>query len=110
MKSEFVACASALQEVVWLQRFFEKLSIAMNYKGPMNLYCDSQAAIAYIKDPKYHSKAKHINIRYNFVRDVVANGEITLQYIPTYEMIADLFTKAICRDLFRKHVKLSRFT
>ena len=76
----------------------------------MILYCESQVAITYTKDTMYHSKTKHIDIKYNFVRDVVANGEITLQYIPTYEMIADLFTKAICRDLFRKHVKLSRFT
>jgi len=100
-----VACASAVQEVVWLKRFFEHLSIAKNSKGPMILYCDSQAAIAYTKDPKYHNKTKHIDIKYNFVRDVVASGEITLQYIPTREMIADPFTKAISRDLFEKHVK-----
>ena len=71
----------------------------------MILYYDSQAAIAYTKDPKYHSKTKHIDIKYNFMRDVVANGEITLQYIPTREMIANPFTKAISRDLFEKHVK-----
>ena len=70
----------------------------------MNLYCDSQTTITYTKDPKYHSKSKHINIKYNFVSDVVANREITLQYLPTHEMIADPFTKAISRDLFEKHV------
>lgn len=71
----------------------------------MILYYDSQAAIAYTKDPKYHSKTKHIDIKYNFVRDIVANKEITLQYIHTREMIVDPFTKAIIRDLFEKHVK-----
>lgn len=49
----------------------------------MTLYCDSQAAIAYTKDLKYHNKTKHIDIKYNFVRDIVANGEINLEHIPT---------------------------
>ncbi|OIT36643.1 retrovirus-related pol polyprotein from transposon tnt 1-94 [Nicotiana attenuata] len=103
MEVEFVACASAIQEVVWLKRFFEHLDITRNSQGPMTLYCDSQAAIAYTKDPKYHSKTKHIDIKYNFVRDVVASGELNLQYIPMRSMIVDLFTKAIARDLFEKH-------
>jgi len=61
MESEFLAYASAIQEIVWLKRFFQHLSIAKNSKGPMILYCDSQAAIAYTKDPKHHSKTKHID-------------------------------------------------
>ena len=81
------------------------MSIAKNSKCPMILYCDSLAALAYTKDPKYHSKTKHIDIKYYFVRDVVASAEITLQYISTREMIVDPFTKAITRDLFEKHVK-----
>ncbi|XP_060190833.1 secreted RxLR effector protein 161-like [Lycium barbarum] len=104
MEVEFVACASAVQEAVWLKRFFEHLDVENNSQGSMILHCDSQAAIAYTKDPKYHSKTKHIDIKYNFVRDTVASGEVTLQYIPTREMIADPFTKAISGDLFEKHI------
>ncbi|XP_075088620.1 secreted RxLR effector protein 161-like [Nicotiana tabacum] len=78
METEFVACASVVQEVVWLKRFFEHLDITKNSQGPMTLYCDSQAAIAYTKDPKYHSKTKYIDIKYNFVIDMVASGEINL--------------------------------
>lgn len=104
MESKFVACITAIQEVVWLKRFFKHLNIANNSKGLMILNYDSQVAITYTKDPKYHSKTKHIDIKYNFVRDIVASGEINLQYIPTREMIADTFTKAISRDLFEKYV------
>ncbi|XP_070029523.1 secreted RxLR effector protein 161-like [Nicotiana sylvestris] len=104
MEDEFVACASAVQEAVWLKRFFEHLDIGKNSQGDMTLYFDSQVAIAYIKDPKYHNKTKYIDIKYNFVRDMVASGEINLQYIPTRSMIADPFTKAISRDLFEKDV------
>ena len=76
MESEFVACASALQDIVLSKRFFENLSIAKDSKGPMNLYYDSQATITYIKDPKYHRRTKLIDIKYNFVIDVVTSGEI----------------------------------
>ncbi|OIT35612.1 retrovirus-related pol polyprotein from transposon tnt 1-94, partial [Nicotiana attenuata] len=98
------ACGSAVQEVVWLKRFFEHLDINKELAGSMTLYCDSQAAIAYTKDPKYHSKTKHIDIKYNFVRDMVASGEINLQYIPKRNMIVAPFTNAISRDLFEEHV------
>lgn len=64
MKAEFVACASAVQEAVWLKRFFKHLDITKNSQDPMTLYCDSQVAIAYTKDPKYQSKTKHIDIKY----------------------------------------------
>ncbi|OIT39249.1 retrovirus-related pol polyprotein from transposon tnt 1-94 [Nicotiana attenuata] len=104
MEAEFMACASAVQEAIWLKRFFEHLDITKNSQGPMTLYCDSQAAIAYTKDPKYHSKTKYFDMKYNFVRDIVARGEINFQYIPTRSMIADPFTKAISRDLFENHV------
>ncbi|PHU19279.1 hypothetical protein BC332_10430 [Capsicum chinense] len=46
---------NSVQEAVWLKRFFEHLNIAKNSKGPMILYGDSQAAIAYTKDPKYYT-------------------------------------------------------
>lgn len=58
----------------------------------MTLYCDSQAAIAYTKNPKYQRKTKHIDIKYKFVRDMVASEEIKLQYIPMQSMIVDPFT------------------
>ena len=81
------------------------MSIAKVSKGPLILCCDSQVTITYMKDPKYHSKTKHIDIKYNFVREIASSGEITLQYIPTREMIVDPFTKVISRDLFDEHVK-----
>ena len=67
--------------------------------------CDSQTAIAYTKDAKYHSKTKHIDIKYNFVKDMVAHKKVNMKYIPTREMVADSLTKPIPRDIFIKHVK-----
>ena len=95
-----MAFASTVQEVVWLNKLFEHLSITKDSKGPLILYCDSQKAIAFMKDPKYHSKAKHIEIKYNFVRDIVVSGEVISQYILIREMIVAPFTKVISIDMF----------
>lgn len=61
-------------------------------------------ALAYIKDPKYHGKIKH-NIKYHFIKDIVASGEVTLEYISTNHMVANTMTKPIGRDLIVAHTK-----
>ena len=65
---------------------------------PVIVNCDSQAVIAYTKDPKYHEKTKHIDIKYNFVRDMVAHKKVNMKYISTHEMIAD--HKTYCKRGF----------
>ena len=78
-----MVCASALQEVAWLKRFFDRLSIARTSKGPIIiLHCDSQESITYINDPK----CQHIDIKYNFLKDAMTSGKTTLQYTPTHEI------------------------
>ena len=105
MEAEFVTCSAAVQEAIWLRRFMGHLGVIGREIGPIRLYCDSQAAIAYIKDAKYHCRMKYIGTKHNFVRDMIAQKEITLQYITTHEMVADPMTKLIPRDVFVEHVK-----
>jgi hypothetical protein len=105
MEAEYVACSTAVQEAVWLKRFIEHLGFASDSGSPVMIHCDSQAALAYTKDPKYHSKTKHIDIRYHYVRDMIAKNEVTVQYIPTGQMLADPFTKPLARDVFSRHVR-----
>ena len=64
---------------------------------PVTIYHNSSAAIVYSKDSKYHGKAKHIDIRYHFVRHMIVWKELILGYISTSLMIADLLTKLIAR-------------
>ena len=67
-----------VQEVVWLRRFLQCLSITAHAKEVVLLYLDSTSALAYAKHPKYHGKAKHIEIQYHYIRDMVSQGEVIL--------------------------------
>ena len=51
MESEFVVCAATIQKAVWLKRFLKRLGINV-----MDIHCDSEVAIAYAVDPKYHNR------------------------------------------------------
>ena len=66
----------------------------------VTLYSDSTTALVYAKDPKYHGKSKHIEIKYHFIRDMVAQGEVVMKHSSTGSMVADLLTKPIARDVF----------
>ena len=61
----------------------------------MTLYCDNISAINISKNPVQHSKTKHIDIRRHFIRELVEDKKIILEYIPTEKQLADIFTKAL---------------
>ena len=83
MEVEFVALLAAMQKGVWLRRFLEHLINKGDSIEPVLVNCDNQAAIAYTKDPKFHAKTKHIDIKYNFVKDMVTRKEVNMKYIIT---------------------------
>nr|GEW56142.1 retrotransposon protein, putative, unclassified [Tanacetum cinerariifolium] len=62
------------------------------------MYCDNKSAIALCCNNVQHSRAKHIDIRYHFIKEQVENGVIELYFINTEYQLADLFTKALGRD------------
>ena len=66
------------------------------------VHYDNQSGIRLSKNPVFHDRSKHINIRYHFLRDCVQRGTIQLEYIQTYEQVANIFTKALCRHSFVK--------
>lgn len=105
MEAEFVALSSAVQEVVWLKHFLVYLGVYNNDVEPVTINCDSQAAIAYTKDPKYYGKTKHIDMKYNFVRDLIVQKKMNVKYIFTHQIIAYPLTKSIACAAYERHVK-----
>jgi hypothetical protein len=105
MESEYVACSVAVQEAVWLRRFLQHLGVTAHAEDVVLLYYDNASALVYAKNPKYHGKAKHIELRYHYIRDMVSQEEVILHHISTSSMVADPLTKPIARDLFFSHTK-----
>ena len=100
MEVEYVAYSTAIQEAVWLKRFFQNLEVVKDTSDPVTVHCDGMTALTYVKNSKYHGKTKHIDIRYHYIRDMVAHNKVVLKHISTSLMIADPFTKPIGRDVF----------
>jgi hypothetical protein len=105
MESKYVACSAAVQETVWLWRFLQHLGVTTHPEDTVLLYSDNTSALAYAKNLKYHRKAKHIELQYHYIRDMISQGEVILQHIFTSNMVVDPLIKPIARDLFFSHAK-----
>jgi len=64
--------------------------------------CDNQSAIRFSKDSIYHQRSKHVDIRFHFTREAQEAKEVIVQYIPTDENPADLFTKPLLKNKILK--------
>ena len=97
-EAEYVALSSAAQESVWMRRLNSELGNPP--EGPTTIFEDNQSTIAMAKNPQFHGRAKHIDIRHHFVREQVSDGTIKLTYCPTGEMVADMLTKGLPQQPF----------
>ncbi|KAI3706786.1 hypothetical protein L6452_24752 [Arctium lappa] len=96
-KVEYVAAGSCCAQVLWMRNQLLDYYLQLS---KIQIYCDSTSAIAIANNPVLHSKTKHIEIRYHFIRDHVMNGDIELHFIPTDYQLADLFTKPLDETRF----------
>ncbi|GKC47389.1 hypothetical protein Tco_1065111 [Tanacetum coccineum] len=64
------------------------------------LYCDNKSAIAQCCNNVQHSRSKHIDVRYHFIKKQVENGVVELYFVRTNYKLADIFTKALPRERF----------
>jgi len=62
------------------------------------LYCDSQSAIHLAKNSAFHSRTKHIKLKYHFIRPALEDGELKLEKIHTSQNPADMLTKVVTRE------------
>nr|GEX62498.1 hypothetical protein [Tanacetum cinerariifolium] len=91
-KSEYVSLSASCAQVLWMRTQLTDYGFHFD-KIPM--YCDSKAAIAISCNPAQHSRTKHINVKYHFIKEHVEKGIVELFFVETEYQLADLFTKAL---------------
>lgn len=96
-EAEYVAANLAACEVLWLRKIFKEISIDL--PDPTLMFEDNQGAIM-ISQNAETKRTKHMPVRYNFLRECVANKEIQMRYVPTDQQLADALTKGLTRDKF----------
>nr|GEY70595.1 hypothetical protein [Tanacetum cinerariifolium] len=69
------------------------------------MYCDSKVAITISCNPVQHSRTKHIDVRYHFIKEKVKKGIVELFFVGTEYQLADLFTKALPEERFKYLVR-----
>nr|GEV46269.1 hypothetical protein [Tanacetum cinerariifolium] len=95
-------CFFRFGSVLWMRTQLTDYGFHFD-KIPM--YCDSKAAIAISCNPVQHSRTKHIDVRYHFIKEKVEKGIIELFFVGTEYQLADLFTKALSEDRFKYLVR-----
>lgn len=98
-EAEFMAACAATKEVIWIKQLL--CDIGEYKQGFVCLNIDNQSAINVIKNSEFHKRCKHIDIKYNFVKEKYNEKIITLNYVSTDHQFADIFTKALSRDRFK---------
>lgn len=102
-EAEYIALSSAAKEAIYIKNLLAELGF--NEDGPLRLYGDNLSAQCLVKNATYHARSKHIDLKYHHVRDVYSKGVIDIGYVPTEDMISDIFTKNLCKI---KHLKFCK--
>nr|GEW99137.1 Gag-Pol polyprotein [Tanacetum cinerariifolium] len=101
-EAEYVSLSAYCAQVLWMRTQLTDYGFHFD-KIPM--YCDSKAAIAISYNPVQHSRTKHIDVRYHFIKEKVEKGIVELFFVGTEYQLADLFTKALPEGRFKYLVR-----
>eukprot|EP00253_Pinus_taeda_P034762 PITA_34762 len=96
-EAEYMAATHASKEAVWLQRLCSSMGLV---QGAIRIDCDSQSAIFLANNPTYHSKIKHIDVQYHFMRDMIEDKKVLLVMVDTLNNTADALKKSVSSEKF----------
>jgi hypothetical protein len=96
-EAEYIATASCCSQILWMVHTTRDYGVT-NKSVP--LMCDSSSAICLAQNPIFHERAKHIKVRYHFLKDHVEKGDIVMKFIDIERQLANIFTKTIDATCF----------
>lgn len=93
--AELQAAYEALKQAIWIRDLMKELMTSL--EGPTMLYCDNEAAVKLSKSEEIKKKTKHVNVRFNFLRQAVGENIVEVKHICGTENPADMLTKPLSR-------------
>eukprot|EP00253_Pinus_taeda_P026527 PITA_26527 len=99
-EAEYRGAVEASKEALWLCQILSEFCFEQQH--PSTLWCDNQSAIQLCKDPVQHQHNKHIELHMHFIRKLIHDHVLEVQYCPTDDQVADTFTKAFTEAKFTK--------
>ncbi|GKC76997.1 hypothetical protein Tco_1127771 [Tanacetum coccineum] len=97
-ESEFIAATAAATQTLWLKRLLSKLTHTQEEK--ITIQVDNKSAIALMKNPVFHGRSKHIDMKYHFIRECVEREDIQVEFVSGEYQKADILTKALPKIKF----------
>ncbi|GAB2265401.1 hypothetical protein Dimus_037816 [Dionaea muscipula] len=97
-EAEYIAITEVFKEAIWIQGLLKEVQI---FDGHCVVFTDSQSALHLCKNPVYHERTKHVDVKYHFVRDTLAAGILTIVKVPSEDNPADMGTKIVPVSKFR---------
>ena len=101
---EYMVAAHNATQALWLRRMLGFLR--HEQVGPTKIYCDSKYAIELSKNLVFHERSKHIEIKFHFIRELIQNQKIAIDYCKSEDQVTDIFTKPLKVELFLKLKKM----
>ena len=98
-----MAATKAIKEGVWIQGLLQELGL---FKGVTTIFSDSQSAVHLCKNPMFHDRTKHVEVRYHFIREKVTQGAMKVEKVPIEENPADFGTKVVTLNKFNHCLSL----
>jgi hypothetical protein len=100
-ETEYRALAIVAAELTWIRQLFCDMHVPLLI--PPLIHCDNISAIYLASNPVFHSRMKHLQIDYHFVRERVIKGDLLVQHVSSADQFADVLTKGLSSPLFRHH-------
>jgi hypothetical protein len=102
-EAEYHALAYASKEAVWIRNLLGQLGFTQDQ--PTTIFGDNQGALALAENPEFHARTKHIDVSTHYVRELVEDQIVKLEYKQTDEMLADCLTKPLKAARHQKNAK-----
>ena len=99
-EAEYVALSEAAKEIKFVYQLLQ--SIGIEIELPIIVRVDNVRAIFVSENTSTSGRTKHVDIRYRYVNEMVLNGFLKIQFVKTEENVADIFTKNVSSETYRK--------